>query len=51
MYIFDRTESFLPEFKLDGGIELSKSCVQMVLEGIGIGEVDGVLLMRIFRNI
>ena len=51
MYILDGAESFLPEFKLDRGVELSKPCVQMVLESVRIGEVDGVLLMGIFCNV
>jgi len=42
MYILDRAEGFLPEFKFDRGIKLSKTCVQMMLESIRIGEVDRV---------
>ncbi len=51
MHIFDRPVCLLPELKLYRGVELGKSCVEMVLEGVGIGKVDGMLLMRIFRDI
>ena len=45
MYVLNGPESFLPKLKLDRGIELRETRVQMVLQGIGIGEVDGVRLV------
>ena len=51
VHIFDRPICFLPELKLHRGVELGKSCVEMVLKGVGVGEVDGMLLMRVFRDI
>ena len=41
MDIFDRTESLLPKFELYRGIELRKSGIEMVLEGVCVGH-DGM---------
>ena len=38
--IFNTPESFLPELQLVGNIELSKSCLEMSLQGIRLIEVD-----------
>lgn len=51
MNIFDRTESFLPKLELDAGVELSESSIEVSLEGIRVGEVDGVSLVDIFGNV
>ena len=51
MDVFDRSEGLLPEFKLDGGIELRETRVEMVLQGIRIAEVDRMWLVLVFRNI
>ena len=37
MDIFDRTESLLPELKLDRGIKLCKSCIEVVLQDLWVG--------------
>ena len=39
MNVFNRAERFLPDLTLDGGIELREAGVQVMLEGIGIGQV------------
>ena len=51
MNIFNRSESFLPELKLYRSIQLSEASVEMVLQGIRVGEVDAVRLVRILRDI
>ena len=43
--VLDRPEGFLPKLQLDGGVELGKSGVEMVLQGVWVGEVDRVLLV------
>ena len=47
MDVFDRAERFLPELKVDEGIELGEAGVEMVLEGIGIGQVDRMWLVGV----
>jgi hypothetical protein len=49
--IFHRTERLLPEFKLHGGIELRKACVEIMLKRIGILEIDGMRLVRVLCNV
>lgn len=51
MDIFDGAEGFLPEFELDGGVELGETGVEMVLEDFGILKVDRVRLVRVFRDV
>ena len=51
MDVFDGSESLLPEFELDGGIELRETRVEMVLQGVRITEVDRMWLVLVFRNI
>ena len=48
MDIFDGTKSLLPQFQLDGGIELGEAGIEVVLEGIGVGKVNGMGLRRVF---
>lgn len=45
--ILDTSESLLPEFQLDGNIELLETSLQVALEGIGVTQVDGVHLRRV----
>ena len=49
--VFDGTKRFLPELKLDGGVELCKAGIEVVLENLWVGEVDGMGLMRIFCDV
>jgi hypothetical protein len=51
VYILDGPECFLPELKFNRGIQLRKTRVKVVLEGIGVREVDGMWLVRVFCNI
>lgn len=51
MDILDGAEGFLPKLKFYGGVKLSETCVEMMLKGVGIGEIDGMLLVRVFGNI
>ena len=48
MDILDGTKSLLPQLQLDRSIELGEAGIKVVLEGIGVGEVDRVGLGRIF---
>ena len=48
MDILDGTKSLLPQFQLDGSIELGEAGIEVVLEGIGVGKVNSVGLRRIF---
>lgn len=49
--VFDRAEGLLPEFKLDGGVQLGKSGVKVVLQDLRVGQVDGVGLMGILGDV
>jgi len=49
--IFHRTEGLLPEFELNGGVELCEASIEVMLEGIRILEVDCMWLMGIFCNV
>ena len=51
VHIVHGTESLLPELKLDGGVELGEAGVEMVLEGVGVGEVDRMGLVGVFRDV
>ena len=51
MNVLDGTEGLLPELELDGGVELGEAGVEMVLEGVGVGEVNGVLLVGVLGDI
>jgi len=48
MDILDGTKSLLPQLQLDRSIELGEAGIEVVLEGIGVGEVNRVGLGRIF---
>ena len=47
MNIFYGTKSFLPEFQFNRRIELSETCVEVMLESVGIRKIDRVLLVGI----
>jgi len=49
--ILDGAEGFLPELELDTRVELGETGIEVVLEGIGVGEVDGVGLVGVFCDI
>lgn len=49
--VFDGTKGFLPELELDGGVELRKARIEVVLEDLWVGEVDGMGLVCIFCDI
>lgn len=51
MNVFDRAECFLPQFELDGCIELRKTGIKMVLKRIWVGKVDGMRLMRVLGDV
>ena len=51
MDVFDGTKRLLPELELDGGVELCKAGIEVVLENLWVGEVDGMGLMRIFCDV
>ena len=51
MYVLHGSERFLPELKLNRSVKLRETRVKVVLQGVSIGEVDGVWLMRVFRNV
>jgi hypothetical protein len=46
--ILDGTKSLLPQLELDRSVELGEAGIEVVLEGIGVGEVNRVGLGRIF---
>ena len=49
--ILDGAEGFLPQLEFHGGVELSETCVEVMLKGVWIREIDGMLLVRIFGNV
>ncbi|WOO78589.1 uncharacterized protein LOC62_02G002135 [Vanrija pseudolonga] len=49
--VLDRAESLLPELELDGSLELKEASVEVTREGLGVGEVDGVLLVAILGGV
>lgn len=49
--ILDGTECLLPELELDGGVELRETSIEVVLQCVGIREVDGMWLMCILCDI
>ena len=51
MDVFDAAESFLPQFKLDGDIELVESSVEMSLQSVRVIEIDGMHLRGVLGGI
>ena len=51
MDILDGAEGLLPKLEFNGGVKLSETCVEMMLKGVRIREIDGMLLVRIFGNV
>ena len=49
--ILDGAEGFLPQLEFHRGVELSETCVEVMLKGVWIREIDGMLLVRIFGNV
>lgn len=49
--ILDGAESLLPELELHGGVKLGKAGIEMMLQCLGIGEVDRVGLVRVFGDV
>ena len=49
--ILDGTERLLPELELHGCVELREAGIEMVLEGIGIRQVDGMGLVRVLGDV
>jgi hypothetical protein len=49
--VFDGAKGFLPELELDGGVELGEAGVEVVLEGVCVGEVDRVGLVGILGDV
>lgn len=49
--VLDTAESLLPEFELDGGLELKETSIEVTGEGIRVGKVDRVLLVTVFRSV
>lgn len=49
--VLDRLEGLLPQLELNGDIQLLEAGVKVALEGVGIAEVDGVHLGRVFGGI
>jgi len=49
--IFNRTKSLLPQLELDTSIKLGETRIEMVLESIRVGKIDGMWLVGIFGNI
>ena len=49
--VFDGAEGLLPEFELDGSVELRKTRIEVVLEDLWVGEVDGMRLVCIFCDV
>ena len=49
--ILDGTERLLPELELHGRVELCEAGIQMVLEGIRVGKVDGMGLVRVLGDV
>ena len=49
--ILDGAEGLLPKLKLDGGVQLRKASIEMMLQSFWIGEIDGVDLVRILGDI
>ena len=51
MDILDGAEHLLPELELDGAVKLGESRIEIVLQSVGIGEVDRVCLVRVLGDI
>jgi hypothetical protein len=51
MHILDGAEGLLPQLELNRGVELRETRVEVVLERIGVGEVDRVLLVRVLCDV
>ncbi|GFZ49577.1 hypothetical protein JCM24511_07697 [Saitozyma sp. JCM 24511] len=51
VHILNGSEGFLPEFELDSGLELEEASVEVTREGLGVGEVDGMLLVRVLGGV
>ena len=51
MYVFHGTERLLPELELDGSVELGEAGIEMVLQSIGVGEVNGMGLVCVLGDI
>lgn len=49
--VLDGLEGLLPEFELDGNVQLLEASVEMALESVGVTEVDGVHLGRVLGGI
>jgi len=49
--VFDGAKGLLPELELDRGIELRKAGIEVVLEDLWVGEVDGMSLVSIFCDV
>lgn len=49
--VFDRAEGLLPQLQLNRRIELREAGIEMVLKRVGVGEVDGMGLVRVFADI
>jgi hypothetical protein len=47
MDVFSRSESFLPEFQFNSGVELMEAGVEMALERLWLRQIDGMGLVRI----
>lgn len=51
MDVLDGTEGLLPELELDRGVELCKARIEVVLENLRVGQVDGVGLVCILGDV
>ena len=51
MEILEGTERILPEIEIQGRVELREEGIKMVVEGIGIGEVDGMRLVSVLCDV
>ena len=51
MDILDGTKSLLPQFQLDGGVELGEAGIEVMLKGIRVGKINGMGLGGVFSNI
>lgn len=49
--ILNAAESLLPQLQLNGNIQLLETGVEVTLQGVGITQVDGVHLRRVFGGI
>jgi hypothetical protein len=49
--VLDALERLLPQFELDGNVELHETSVEVALKSVRVTQIDGVNLLRILGSI